>query len=629
MKVISVIPIIKGPLQKELSYFSSKDIDVGDVVTVLIRKKEVLALVMNISDLASKKTSLRASDFELKKVLSIKAKSPLGSHFIEAVRKTADYHVLGVGATLFRLIPKGLLEESLSKKKPVPPVTNVGTSEILAFQASFEDRISFYKTYIRECFAKKESLFFCLPTSSDAEAFREILSKGVESYIFVQHGDLSKKKLLEVQKKIDEENHPIVLLGTPQFLYSLSKQTYTLILEHESSPVYKTFVEPLFDIRTFARFLAKEKKIKLILSDTILQTETIWETKEGLIDTLMPANFRFHEKNPRVIIDTKERAEDVKWSPITDDLKQRIEQSISEKKRVFLFTLRKGLAPFTVCNDCKKTLTCQTCETPLTLYKQKSSQERIFICNTCGHNTQTLTTCPYCNSWNLHPLGVGTEQLEEYLKENIPDAKVFILDQTHAKTKTQAKNIIKEFESTPGSILIGTEMALHYSLEEVPTVAVVSFDSLFAIPSFRIHERILHLLIHLEDMSKESFVIQTKNPEASILKTFKDNTFIQYYNSEISEREAFDYPPFTTLIKIIPDSKTTKAEAKKIAEKFFGEYKPSLFITSYKKKKVPAILLKVPRAIWNPNLKQLDQKLKEALFGMPMTWTIHVDPEQT
>ncbi len=627
MNIISVIPIIKGVLKKELTYFSSKDISVGDIVTVLIRKKKVKALVTKIESLSSKKISVRSSDFELKKIINIHSKSPLSSGFIEAIRKTSEYHVLSIGATLFRLIPQDFLEKGTTKSEE--RVTLSTTHEELAFQASFEDRISFYKTYIRERFAKKESLYICLPNTRDVEIFQGVLSKGIETYLFSLHGDLSKKKTKETLGKLKTETHPFVVLGTPKFIYTMTNTMSTIVLEHESSPVYKTFVEPLFDIRTFVRMFAKEAKKKLIIADTILQTETIWELTEELLDTLIPANFRFQVKNERIILDTKNREEGVPWAPITEGLKSRIEKSIENKQRVFLFTLRKGLAPFTNCNDCKKTLTCKKCDTPLTLYKQKSSKERIFVCNTCKHNTETLTTCPYCNSWNLTPLGIGTEMLEDYLKENIPEAKVFVLDQNKAKPKTQAKKIIKEYESTPGAVMIATELALHHQMKEVPLVGIVSFDSLFAIPSFRIHERILHLLIHLEDMSLNSFIVQTKNIEAPILKTFKDNTFIQYYNNEITERQNFNYPPFTTLIKIIPDTRTSKDEIKKIAEKFFGQYKPNLFITTHKRKKVPAILLKVPREEWNPRLKEVSQRLKETLFGFPLSWTIHIDPENT
>jgi primosomal protein N' len=627
VKIISVIPIVKGVLKKELTYFSSKDIHVGDIVSVLVRKKESRALVTSVSDLSSNKSSVKAGDFELKKVLEVVSKSPLEPGFIEAARKTASAFVTSPGALLFRMIPSDLLEKGSQKKNPKSSDKEIA-SEILTLQASFEDRLGLYKTFIRECFAKKESLFICLPNSQDIELFSKSLEKGIGKYIFSLHGDMTKNKISKVLSSMSDEDHSKVILGTPSFLYTLNKETKTIILEHESSPIYKTFVEPFFDMRTFVRNLSKETKRRLILADTILQTETIWESKEGLIENLHPMNFRFPQKSSREILDTK-RKEDEKWKLITDNLHTKIEQKLKHKKSVFLFTLRKGLAPFTSCGDCGKTLLCPNCKTPLTLYKEKSSKDRLFVCNTCGHDCSAIKKCEYCESWNLRPLGVGTELIEEYLNENFPDTPVFVLDQNHAKTKTQAKKIISEFEKTAGAVLVGTELALHYNLAPIPLVSIVSFDSLFAIPSFRIHERILHLLIRLEELSEDNFMVQTKNPDAPILRTFEDNTFIQYYNGEITERRNFNYPPFTTLIKIIPDSKTKKSEIKKIAEQIFGQYNPSLFITTHKKKKLPAILLKVPREKWEPNHNKQDLLLKETLLGLPISWTIQVSPENT
>jgi primosomal protein N' len=631
MKVVSVIPIAKGVLKKELDYFSSKEISIGDIVTVLVRKKETHALVTQVDDLANKKTSLKNSDFGLKKVLNIHSRTPLSPGFIQAIRDTAKYHIQSPGAILSRLIPKEILEKKLVEKKTHNDQVNEYSQEPLAFQAPKEDRLSFYKTYIRECFAKKESLFICVPGSQSAELFEEKLSKGVGSYLFTLHGDKSKKKIQEALSAIKKEEHPVIIIGTPAFLYTIDNSIRTLILENESSPMYKTFVSPLFDIRTFVRFFAKKEKIKLILADTIMQTETIWEFKQGIIDTLTPPNFRFPKKSERMMIDTSKDARELKeesWSAISTELEGLIRKQQEAKGRTFLFALRKGLSPFTACGDCQKTLLCDKCKTPLTLYKQKN-KDFLFICNSCNNTVNPLTTCPYCNSWNLKPLGIGTEKIKEELAELFPEAPVFILDQSHAKTKTQAKNIIKEFEATPGAILIGTEQALHYEISPVPLVGITSFDSLFAIPSFRIHERILHLLMHLEERTSNTFAIQTKNIDAAILKTFKDNTFIQYYNTEITQREAFDYPPFATLIKIIPDAKTSKTEVKKIAEEFFSPYNPSLFIAKHKNKKVPAILLKIPRSEWDISEMRISALLQKTLIELPPNWVIHVDPENT
>jgi len=628
MKLVSIIPITKGILKKELTYFSTKDVSPGNIVTILLRKKEVEGLVVGVKDLKEEKTSLRKGDFELKKIQSVKTGVSLSPEFVTAIQKTAKYHVVGAGALLYRLLGEQALTTKARPQTPVSTHTKEHSPETLALQTSLEERIGFYKTYIRECFAKKESLFICFPTHEDIVTMEEYIKKGVEDYICILSAEISKKQLTQNLNKQRESEHPLVVMGTASFLYTLGEETKTIIIEHESSPLYKTFIPPLFDIRTCIRFLAKETGRKLILADTILQTETIWELKESLIESIPLTNFRFPKKHERIIVDTKTE-ETGAWSPIKKETREHIKRHLSSGKNVFLFVLRKGLAPYTMCSDCKKILLCETCSTPLTLYKQKDKQTRIFMCNTCTQETTTHRVCPYCQSWNLTPLGIGTQHIEEYIQKEFKETPTFILDQVHAKTKPQAKKIISAFEQEKGAILIGTELALHQQLGEIPLVVVVSFDSLFAIPSFRIHERILHLLIHLEEVASSCLIVQTKNTTGGVLRAFETGTLLQYYNNEIQEREDFLYPPFSTLIKIIPDVRTSKEDIKQIAQELFSVYKPNLFITTYNKQKLPAILLKIPYKQWNTRAKEIDQSLFETLSSLPPTWVIHVDPEQT
>ena len=73
--------------------------------------------------------------------------------------------------------------------------------------------------------------------------------------------------------------------------------------------------------------------------------------------------------------------------------------------------------------------------------------------------------------------------------------KIFKLDKEIAKTTIGAEKIIKEFEDTSGSILIGTEMAFFYIKKKVPFSVIASFDSLWSIPNFKMGERIIHIIL--------------------------------------------------------------------------------------------------------------------------------------
>ncbi|MEZ4103383.1 MAG: hypothetical protein R3B55_02415 [Candidatus Paceibacterota bacterium] len=79
------------------------------------------------------------------------------------------------------------------------------------------------------------------------------------------------------------------------------------------------------------------------------------------------------------------------------------------------------------------------------------------------------------------------------------------MDKNEAKNEKTAKKIIANFENTPGSILVGTEMALFYLTKEIESVAVVSFDSLFNIPHYNVYEKIIDLIVILNSFTKEVF----------------------------------------------------------------------------------------------------------------------------
>lgn len=144
----------------------------------------------------------------------------------------------------------------------------------------------------------------------------------------------------------------------------------------------------------------------------------------------------------------------------------------------------------TLCKDCQETVSCEKCGAPLVLYMSLQDKKRMFVCNRCEVNIDGDTTCAACGSWNLLPLGIGTDTVYEEVKKILPKTKVFQLNKESAKNSRGAKKIIKEFEENPGSVLVGTEMAFFYLKNKVPLSIIASFDSLWSIPNFRMGEKL-------------------------------------------------------------------------------------------------------------------------------------------
>jgi len=387
-------------------------------------------------------------------------------------------------------------------------------------------------------------------------------------------------------------------------------------------------------MRTFAEILATQSDNKIIFADTMLRIETIYRVQNKELNELVPISFHIDNEVSKEIVNLKSQwQKEKKFFVLSNELKELIKLNIENKKHLFIFSLRKGLAGLTVCNDCHTVLSCDHCSAPFTLYKT-ASNERIFICNKCKNKKKADVKCSVCGGWNLVPLGIGIETIKDELKEGFDKAIIFKLDKESVKSHKQAENIIDKFYSTPGSILIGTEMAFYYLKSKVDFVSLVSFDSLYSIPSFRINEKIIKILINLEELAQDKILIQTKNPDEFILKEWYGNNLAQFYRQEIEDRERFFYPPFSTIIKITyQGSKENVEKEKNNMLEIFKEYNPSIFFGFVSKMKQNLIIQTVIRIqknkwVFKDDL-MIDEKLLTKLSSLSPSFTIQIDPEST
>lgn len=611
MKVVTVIPLSQGAYKEDLTYFTSQDVTAGTIVAVPIRKKIVDAVVVSTEHLTSSKIAVKESAFALKKIHAIKGPLPFYNEFWNAVVDAKTYHLGTTGAALYAIVPKLFFDEHESLppyKERVITKDAMLAQEKLALMRPYDERIGLYKTLIRESFAKKQSLYICLPTVRDAEHFYEELKKGVEEHIYCFHSEVPPKATLTRYAKALANEHPIVIIGTASYLCIPRHDIATIIIERETSSAYRQIARPYVDMRVFAEMLSRRLGAKLIFADTYLRTETVHRTEIGEISEMSHFSYHLSRGIHRQIVSTKrtedEREQKKPYRIISTELAQSIKEATDKGERAFLFTLRKGLAPITQCSDCEHVLQCERCASPLVLYKE-TVDKRIFSCNKCGDKVPSLMLCPICKGWKLTPLGVGTESVADEAARLFPKAKLFIVDKEHTKTAKQVKKIVDDYYATPGSILVGTELALLHLTEKVDTVAITSFDSLFSVPSFRIGEKIISLVARLEEMTKKHFILQTKNTDEPIIRDIISGNLAEAYKNELAIRKTLNFPPFSTFIKLGVATKLPQPEAlRDVAQAIVTGMNAELFAPTVHKTKTgytAHIAIRVGTDMWSPD----------------------------
>ena len=560
MWILEVVPIKRGLPQDLLTYFSAERVEDGALVSVPIRSKLVDAIVIGSRDAREEKAAIKSGSFSLKKIAKVKSATPVPSYLFETASMIARFYRRTRGEMLDLLVTDYAHYAAFAKLETPPAQKFTDESiqpERLVYQAPLEDRISFYKTYIRESFARKESVTFVCPTIADCEHFSEYLARGIAEFVVTLHSELSKKKIGETIQKLSSDPHPYVLICTPSYVTLIRPDLGTLFLEHESSTAYNTPSAASFDFRVVIEVLARLAGKKLIVADSLLRVETLgrYEQKEFL--SAGSVSFRaLAPIEPTIIphgvpseapVAGTSRSEQI--PALSDQMLQLVGRAVAKKSHIFAFALRTGLATVTRCRECFLVLACEHCEAPLVLYQ--AGARRLFICTKCKQHKPSETVCTRCGSDNLSPYGLGTEYVEQEIKRQYPDLPVFRIDREATPTRAEARKVAALFAASPAGVLVGTEMALFYLKGSVTDSIIVSFDTLFNIPSYRTNERIIELFLSIGERTRGKLYVQTKNPHEPIIELVQANNYSGWYRGELKEREEYHYPPYSTIIKIV------------------------------------------------------------------------------
>lgn len=130
------------------------------------------------------------------------------------------------------------------------------------------------------------------------------------------------------------------------------------------------------------------------------------------------------------------------------------------------------------------------------------------------------------------------------------------VDSELSRNKDYFSKIYKDFSDKKYSILIGTQIiakGLHFP--NVTLVGVINSDIILNFPDFRSGEKTFQLLTQVSGRAgrgdkKGKVIIQTYEPENSVIKDSKEENYDLFYEKEINSRKVFSYPPFSKILNI-------------------------------------------------------------------------------
>jgi primosomal protein N' (replication factor Y) (superfamily II helicase) len=89
--------------------------------------------------------------------------------------------------------------------------------------------------------------------------------------------------------------------------------------------------------------------------------------------------------------------------------------------------------------------------------------------------------------------------------------------------------------------------------ENVALVGILNADSLLNFPDFRAHERSFQLMAQVAGRAgrknkRGKVIIQTFSPAHYVIQNVASHNYLQMYNTDMEQRNNFNYPPFSKLI---------------------------------------------------------------------------------
>jgi len=654
MNLITVIPLTRQKVAATLSYFTSSEVPIGAIVTVPLRSKTISAIVSDSRPVADVKADVKSAPFEIRKLGAVKAIAFFPPSFIEACRTLALHYATNTGAIIDALIPDILLENAHkisppgnSEKRSIPDKNSAKSipNEIHAVQGDDADRMSTWRSLIRQEFARKKSIVFHTPTIEEAKNLYKMLEKGIEGYIFILHNKLAKKDIIETWESIAKTEHAVAIITAGIFPLLPRNDISSVVIERENSRGWISPKSPYADLRKAFEIINMRLPDRTIyLADCLLRTETLsrldrheisqgspfkWRSistaEDSLID-MVPSRSSSSTDSRSMIQDARDGAEPIKgFRILSPELEDLIIKNQEDNSHLFIYAVRRGLATMTVCNDCETIVSCAQCSAPVVLHASKDNGRNFFMCHVCGSRRSADEVCKKCGGWRLTPLGIGLDRIEQEIRAKYPNIDIFKIDADITKTDRQISSTLDKFRAKPGSILLGTEIASLHLHETVDHCAVVSLDSLFALPDFRIPEKIMYTLIRLRTLASRSIIVQTRRMNEKVFSYALKGNLSDFHRETISERRRFGYPPFMTLIKISIEGKKeniseTMAGIQKMIEPYEVDIFPA-FTGTTRGNSIIHGLIKVAPESW-PNID-----LVSKLQSLPPNVSVKVDPE--
>lgn len=338
---------------------------------------------------------------------------------------------------------------------------------------------------------------------------------------------------------------PCVVLGTRSAVFSPLPEAGLMIVDEEHDGSYKQGDGFRYHARDLALVRAKTRAVPIVLGSATPSLEMLALVSEGRMQRLrLSRRAAVLAKPPQL------RLIDVRRQHLVGGLGAiavgAVAETLAGGGQALVFRNRRGYALMLSCPACGWHCECPRCDRAMTLHRELAS----LICHHCGRRQRVPTTCPDCDHPELDARGVGTERIENELRQRFPGQRLLRIDRDSVRTTARLDAALNEIADGAPAILIGTQLlAKGHDWPALTLVVVVDADQGLFSPDFRAPERLAQLLTQVAGRAGRgdrpgTVLIQTRQPEHLFWSRWLGGGHAAVAEAELADRRASALPPF-------------------------------------------------------------------------------------
>ena len=621
-----------------LTYGSEATLVPGQLVRISLRERSTLGLVLR----AVKKPS-----FEVKPLAAVAPFPALPQESLQLITWLRAYYPAPLGAVVRQFVPPTeLFPKDTPQESPatidfaaLPPLSadqsealkridGAGTFLLHGITGSGKSRV--YIELAARALASGKSALILTPeiglTAQLTASFRTVFGGNA---VYVLHSQLTAAERRNIWYELLARTGPSIVIGPRSALFSPLRNLGIIVLDEAHDNAYKNESAPHYQAARVAAKLASLHGATLVLGSATPNVEDYYlaEQKERPIINMHSLAKQADTPIAITMVDMRERDQFSRNRTLSDALLKAVSTALDRGEQSLLYLNRRGTANVVLCNQCGWQSLCPHCDLSLT-YHGDSHELR---CHVCGFQSGLPTSCPECENTEILFKSVGTKAVMDALAKLFPMARLQRFD-TDAKKSERLEQHLAAITEGSADIIVGTQMVgKGLDLPKLSVVGIINADSSLLIPDYTAGEQTYQLISQVvgrvgRGHRAGNVVVQTYDPENATLQAAVHRRWQTFYTAELAERKAYQFPPYTYLLKLRV-LRATSASARKAATELaakLGQQHPSITIDGPAPSFHPRergkyswqLLVRAPRR----------QTLADIITALPSGWSYDIDP---